>query len=39
MNVFETRDTLVSDYASFVTSYINIRDAQIGQDLSPRMAQ
>jgi superfamily II DNA/RNA helicase/very-short-patch-repair endonuclease len=29
MNVFETRHTLVSDYSSFVTSYINIRDLQI----------
>ncbi len=39
MNVFSIRDKLISDYASFVTSYINARDPQIGQALSLRMAQ
>ncbi len=26
MNVFGIRDNLISDYASFVTSYINVHD-------------
>jgi len=29
MNVFELRDRLIDDYASFVTSYVNIRDPEI----------
>ena len=29
MNVFNIRGKLISDYASFVTSYINVRDPQI----------
>ena len=29
MNVFGIRDNLISDYASFVTSYINVHDRQI----------
>src|SRR2546425_6318389 len=30
MNIFEFRDQLIDDYASYVKSFIQIRDAQIG---------
>jgi len=37
MNVFELRKRLVDDYASFVKSFINIRDPRIRQEVRERM--
>jgi len=39
MNIFELRDRLVSDYAEFVTSFVNIRDARIADHVAHELQE
>ncbi len=38
MNVFELREKLIEDYASFVNSFINIRDERVRQEVNQQIA-
>ncbi len=36
MNVFELRERLISDYSSYIRSFIRIRDERVDGPSSPR---